>query len=168
MRAALSPRPSLILSGRPLPSTPRALGAELAALLERLGVHAVVTDASGIVLAVSSDEMVPQVREGTLVAQETVAVRLCGQSLCVALATGSGRAPTLDLTPRQRVVVELIAQGLRNREIAHHLGISLHTVRRHVEALLRRLQVPTRAAAAVLLRESLRSGRQAIGPRRVA
>ena len=50
MPVAHSSRPSLILSGRPLPSTPRALGAELAALLERLGVHAVVTDSTGIVL----------------------------------------------------------------------------------------------------------------------
>ena len=167
MPVAISSRPSLIHSGRPLPSTPRALGAELAALLERLGVHAVVTDASGIVLA-AADEIVSQLREGTLVPQESVSVRLCGQSFCVVLPPGGGRAPTLDLTPRQRVVVELIAQGLRNREIADRLGISLHTVRRHVEALLRRLNVPTRAAAAVLLRETLRSTRQTTGPRRVA
>jgi DNA-binding CsgD family transcriptional regulator len=167
MPATVSPRPSLTLSGRPLPSTPRALGAELAALLERLGVHAVVTDASGTILA-APDDVVAQLREGTLVPQESVAVRLCGQSFCVVLPPGGGRAPTLDLTPRQRVVVELIAQGLRNREIADQLGISLHTVRRHVEALLRRLNVPTRAAAAVLLRETLRSSRPTATPRRVA
>lgn len=167
MPDAHSSRPSLILSGRPLPSTPRALGAELAALLERLGVHAVVTDSTGIVLGAAAD-VVAQLREGTLVPQESVAVRLCGQSFCVVLPPGGGRAPTLDLTPRQRVVVELIAQGMRNREIAERLGISLHTVRRHVEALLRRLHVPTRAAAAVLLRETLRSARQAAGPRRAA
>ncbi len=167
MPAALSSRPALILSGRPLPSTPRALGAELATLLGCLGVPAVVTDASGTVLA-ASNEILPQLREGTLEAKTAVSVRLCGQSLFVVLPPGAGRAPTLDLTPRQRVVVELIAQGLRNREIAEHLGISLHTVRRHVEALLRRLQVPTRAAAAVLLRETLRSSSQPGGPRRVA
>lgn len=167
MPATGVPRPSLILSGRPLPSTPRALGAELAALLERLGVQAVVTDASGIVLA-AAHEILPQLKDGTLQPQEVVAVRLCGQSFCVVLPPGGGRAPTLDLTPRQRVVVELIAQGLRNREIADRLGISLHTVRRHVEALLRRLHVPTRAAAAVMLREALRSSGEARGPRRVA
>lgn len=167
MPAAVTPRPSLTVSGRPLPSTPRALGAELAALLERLGVHAVVTDATGIILA-AADDIVPQLREGTLVPQESVSVRLCGQSFFVVLPPGGGRAPALDLTPRQRVVVELIAQGLRNREIADRLGISLHTVRRHVEALLRRLHVPTRAAAAVLLRETLRASRTSAGPRRVA
>lgn len=167
MPASLVPRPSLILSGRPLPSTARALGAELAALLERLGVQAVVTDANGTVLA-AAHEILPQLRDGTLQPEDAVSVRLCGQSLCVVLPPGGGRAPTLDLTPRQRAVVELIAQGLRNREIADRLGISLHTVRRHVEALLRRLHVRTRAAAAVLLRETLRTSRQSTGPRRVA
>lgn len=160
-------RPALRLDRRPLPSTSTALGAELAALLDRLGLAAVVTDAAGAVIA-AGPEAVHRLRDGTMQGREVVGVRLCGQSFGVVLPAARGRGPDLDLTPRQRVVVELIAQGLRNKEIADRLGISLHTVRRHVEALLRRLQVPTRAAAAVLLREALQPAIVRPSPKRVA
>lgn len=165
MQHVSTDRPALTIDRRPLPSTPHALGAELAALLDRLGLAAVVTDAAGAIIAVGADAA-HRLSDGSLRGREVVGVRLCGQTFGVVLP-GGGRGPDLDLTPRQRVVVELIAQGLRNREIADRLGISLHTVRRHVEALLRRLQVPTRAAAAVLLRETLRPGTPST-PMRVA
>lgn len=150
---ATHPSLSLAVTRRPLPSTPRALGSELAALLRTLGVHAAVTDANGTLLAATPAGASALAWQGRA-ANAGVEVHLCGQSFRVIVAK-SGAAP-LDITPRQRVVVELIAQGLRNREIAARLGISLHTVRRHVEALLKRLGVPTRAAAAVLLGEALR------------
>lgn len=149
------PTLSLALTRRPLPSTPLALGSELAGLLRSIGLHAAVTDSNGRLLAVT-----PEAEQSLAWKCHSpgvgVEVRLCGQSFRVVVAKAGQIDSPLDLTPRQRVVVELIAQGLRNREIAQRLGISLHTVRRHVEALLKRLGVPTRAAAAVLLREALR------------
>lgn len=146
---------TLALAGRPLPSTPRALGTELAALLRSLGVHAAVTDPNGTLLAATPEGAKALAWSGRAPGVG-VEVRLCGQSFRIVVAKQGQPEAALDITPRQRVVVELIAQGLRNREIAQRLGISLHTVRRHVEALLKRLGVPTRAAAAVLLREALR------------
>jgi LuxR family transcriptional regulator, maltose regulon positive regulatory protein len=57
-------------------------------------------------------------------------------------APGGGR-----LTPREREVLSLIAQGLSNREIAATLVLSEHTVHRHVANVLAKLNCPTRAAA---------------------
>lgn len=147
-------RPELPTVGRVLPSTPSALAADLAGLLERLGVEAVILDAQAQPLAQTAGAV--EALAGLAAADlRQVEVQVCGQRLRVAMRAAQSRASLLDLTPRQRVVVEMIAEGLRNREIAERLGISLHTVRRHVEALLRRLNVPTRAAAAVALQRAV-------------
>jgi LuxR family transcriptional regulator, maltose regulon positive regulatory protein len=52
------------------------------------------------------------------------------------------------VTPRERQVLELLADGLTNRQIAEQLVVSEHTVHRHVTNLLRKLELPSRTAAA--------------------
>ena len=52
------------------------------------------------------------------------------------------------VTPREREVLALLAEGLTNRQIAARLVVSEHTVHRHVTNILRKLDVPSRAAAA--------------------
>jgi ATP/maltotriose-dependent transcriptional regulator MalT len=60
-------------------------------------------------------------------------------------------APTIgSVTRREREVLLLVARGWTNRQIATHLVVSEHTVHRHVTNLLRKLDVPSRAAAAAL------------------
>ncbi len=54
------------------------------------------------------------------------------------------------LTPRQRQVLELIAFGLRNREIGERLGIATVTVKTLVERVLAQLRVPNRTQAALV------------------
>lgn len=57
-------------------------------------------------------------------------------------------APPIDpLTPREREVLHLLADGLSNRAIAHRLAISEHTVKFHVNAILRKLDVQSRTEA---------------------
>jgi DNA-binding CsgD family transcriptional regulator len=51
------------------------------------------------------------------------------------------------LTPREAQVLDAIADGLTNKAIARRLGISLHTVKFHVEAVFRKLGASTRAEA---------------------
>jgi DNA-binding CsgD family transcriptional regulator/Tfp pilus assembly protein PilF len=58
--------------------------------------------------------------------------------------------PLTALSRREREVLVLIAQGLTNHEIAERLILSRHTVTRHVANILRKLAVPSRAAAASL------------------
>jgi predicted ATPase/DNA-binding CsgD family transcriptional regulator len=62
-----------------------------------------------------------------------------------ALATVAEQVP---LTPRGRQVADFIAQGLSNKEIAEAMGISPRTVDSHVETIMTRLGVRTRAQIA--------------------
>ena len=55
------------------------------------------------------------------------------------------------LTTRQKGVLELVAEGLPNKMIAHELGISETTVKAHVGEILRKLKVYNRARAIVML-----------------
>ncbi len=53
-----------------------------------------------------------------------------------------------ELSAREREVLDLVAQGLSDAQIAGRLVISPHTVHRHVANILTKLGLPTRAAAA--------------------
>lgn len=53
-----------------------------------------------------------------------------------------------NLTPRQLEILDLIARGLSNQDIADVLGISINTVKVHVQALLAALDVSNRTEAA--------------------
>ena len=59
------------------------------------------------------------------------------------------------MTPREREVLSLLAKGLTNRQIAERLVVSEHTVHRHVTNILRKLDVPSRTAAAA---QAVRAG----------
>ena len=58
--------------------------------------------------------------------------------------------PFAKLTPRERQILEHLAQGQSNKLIARHLGISEGTVKLHVKAILRKLGLRSRVEAAVL------------------
>lgn len=58
------------------------------------------------------------------------------------------------LTPREREVLELLADNADNAEIAARLGISTNTVKRHLASILHKLQVHSRAEAIAYARRT--------------
>jgi DNA-binding NarL/FixJ family response regulator len=63
------------------------------------------------------------------------------------------RDPLDQLTPREREVLELIATGAPNRDIAQRLIIAEKTVKTHVSAILAKLGVTDRTQAAVYAKD---------------
>jgi DNA-binding NarL/FixJ family response regulator len=59
------------------------------------------------------------------------------------------------LTPREREVCQLIAEGMTNNAIAHHLGISVKTVEKHRANLMEKLGIQDVAS---LIREAIKHG----------
>jgi DNA-binding NarL/FixJ family response regulator len=56
------------------------------------------------------------------------------------------------LTPRQRAVLDLLARGRANKQIADELSISEWTVKAHISAILRKLGAQSRLEAVVIAR----------------
>ncbi len=73
------------------------------------------------------------------------AVRMVGSGMTVFEPTAEQPAPML--SEREREVLDLIAAGSTNREIAEQLYLSPHTVKEHTSAVYRKLQARNRAEA---------------------
>jgi len=73
-------------------------------------------------------------------------------------AEGAASDPFIALTARERQVLELIAAGLTNREIAARVLLSEKTVKRSVSAILSKLDLDRRAQAAAMYAKRPSSG----------
>lgn len=116
-------------------------------------VQAIRDGSSAYVLKDSSPEqlieIVESVAEGRYFVDTTIA-----NELLVNLVQGNPpRQPQKDyslLTMREKEVLQLIVNGLSNKEIAGKLKITLRTVKAHVSSILMKLNVNDRTQAAVL------------------
>jgi DNA-binding NarL/FixJ family response regulator len=110
------------------------------------GASAVLpTDADG-------EELVSALRAvaaGLVVMPPAVVAELLALSRALPTYTAVTSAPMASLTPREREVLALLAQGLANKMIAPRLGISEHTVKTHVAAVYEKLHARNRAEAVV-------------------
>lgn len=71
----------------------------------------------------------------------------------IALDLSARRSPSRILTAREQEVLELLAQGLSNDEIAGHLVVSVGTVKTHLKRIYRKLNSRNRTQVIVLARE---------------
>ncbi len=90
--------------------------------------------------------------EVALVGSAREADVVVGDQALPAIATGNGTAVAdgTALTDRELSVLRLVALGMGNKEIAAELGISRHTVKYHLAAVLTKLGVHSRTEAVAL------------------
>lgn len=86
-----------------------------------------------------------QIRDGILSVANGEFVKVVGDTGGLARLS---QPPEVNLTKRQLDVLAGVSSGLSNKQIARELGISPYTVRIHVSAILRILDVESRTAAA--------------------
>jgi DNA-binding NarL/FixJ family response regulator len=101
------------------------------------------------------DEMLRAIRavsSGEAIFSPTIAARL--MSFFAASRSVIPEEAFPDLTDREREVLNLIARGDSNADIAQALTISVKTVRNHVSNIFSKLQVADRAQAAIRAREA--------------
>lgn len=117
---------------------------------------AIQAGAVGYLLKDVDPERLPFALAGVLAGEAAIPRRLVGRIVAelggrrrrrVPLARGGGA----ELTPREWEILELLHGGASTAAVAERLGLSQVTVRRHVSAVLRKLEVPDRGAAFALL-----------------
>jgi two-component system response regulator NreC len=95
------------------------------------------------------------VHEGHVYLYPSLATALVGDYLQRAESGGDEQRSYDELTPRQRQVLTLVAEGLSNAEIADRLEISAKTVARHRENIMARLNLHSRTE---LVKYAIRKG----------
>jgi DNA-binding NarL/FixJ family response regulator len=121
-------------------------------------VDAVRAGASGYLLQEMNAERIPAAVRGVLSGEAAVPRTLVARLMKEVRTLGQGRSlvgesGSVDLTPREWEVLNLLAERLSTAEIAQRLRLSQVTVRRHVSSILDKLGVPDRDSAIELLDE---------------
>jgi DNA-binding NarL/FixJ family response regulator len=118
---------------------------------DRQVMDALLAGACGYLLKESSiDEIIEGIRAAAR-RESMISPRIATRLVARLRQTGEAE-PTpnaVELTPREREVLDLLARGMDNREIARTLELSQHTVKNHVSSILVKLQVENRIQAAV-------------------
>jgi DNA-binding NarL/FixJ family response regulator len=98
------------------------------------------------------------VADGGAVFGPAIARRMIG--FFEAAASAASATPFPDLTMREREILDLVARGWSNQQIAAQLDLSIKTVRNHVSSVFTKIQVVDRAQAIVKAREAGIGGRR--------
>lgn len=123
---------------------------------ERLGLAAVRAGACGVVSKATDAERLPAIVLGVLDGEAAFPRRLMRTLLGEIRRDAGGRTPAPargpGLSVRECDVLDLVAEGLRDREIGDRLGISEITVRRHAASAMRKLGARGRVDAVAAYR----------------
>lgn len=167
---AVSEQPDICLLDIHMPGSGIAACAEITARLPDVAVvmltvsrndedlfDALRVGASGYLLKGGDPAELPRALEAVLLGEPVLGTGLLGKVIEEfrergqrrRLSLGGGR--TVQLTSREWETLELLRQGMSTREIAQRLFIAPVTVRTHIAAILKKLQVRSRQEAVRLL-----------------
>jgi len=119
---------------------------------DEIVLRAVKSGASGYVMKnASADELIRAIRH------VAAGGRHFDEVVVKAFLSDEQRAKDKELlTPHELEILRMVAAGATNREVAHHLFVSVDTVKSHLESIYRTLEVSDRAhAVAVAMRKGL-------------
>jgi DNA-binding NarL/FixJ family response regulator len=116
---------------------------------------AIQAGADGYLLKDVDPQRLPYALAGVLAGEAAIPRQLVGRIVAELGGRRRRRVPLArggaELTSREWEILELLHGGASTAEVAERLGVSQVTVRRHVSAVLGKLQVPDRGAAFALL-----------------
>jgi DNA-binding NarL/FixJ family response regulator len=137
---------------RLIESTPEARVLMLTVIAEESEVlDAIIAGASGYLLKDASVEQIVSGIQTAARGESLISPRVAGKLMhrLREIPTSRPEPPREELTQRELAVLELVAEGHDNAEIAERLFISQNTVKSHVSNILAKLQVENRVQAAV-------------------
>jgi len=118
--------------------------------------EAVKAGAQGYLLKNMASRPMLEMLRGAIRGEAAISPMLAGRMLeefrRMSRIAPSGEGTQGDLTRREQEVLDLVATGASDKEIAAQLIISIHTVKSHVRNILSKLQVSSRLEAARIAR----------------
>jgi DNA-binding NarL/FixJ family response regulator len=170
VEAALRERPDVCLLDINMPGNGIAAAARICEALPETAVvmltvsrndddlfDALRVGAAGYLLKDMDPERLPQALRDVIAGEAVLSRGLLARVMEEFRERGRRRRLTLpgrrsvELTPREWQILEFLREGLSTKEIAERLFVAPVTVRTHIAAILKKLQVPDRAAAIRLL-----------------
>lgn len=115
---------------------------------------AIRAGADGYILKDQSDEIITEKLKGILKGDPPLSPAIARKMLeyfrSENQAEHNHHRYKLNLTRREEEVLVLVARGLSRREIAETLNLSIHTIARYIKDLYRKLDINSRAEAAII------------------
>jgi len=114
---------------------------------EALADEVLLAGARGYLLKSDAAELLPKAIETLAAGKNFLTPKMAGNGACKPATTHSSDeiVPRFRLTPRERQIVQLLAEGKTNKEVAHALEISLDTVETHRKNILNKLRLRSTA-----------------------
>ena len=101
-------------------------------------------------------QAVQSAHQGEFVVAPSLAGRILGRLSPARDAEPPGDDALNSLTPRENMVLTLVAQGLSNKQVANQLGLTERTIKNNMTSIMQKLQVSNRVEATLRLRPPAR------------